>query len=118
MTYPTHEEMVADAKAGLTIARHGSQHWAVIRSGDVPMVVYADLTTKEAAEIALDVVAEQIADNGHVYGPSEIPSSHFERPGWALKCLREAGVEHHDLMGLAFRLVNGRDDPEAWEIPF
>jgi hypothetical protein len=119
MTYQSHEKTLAAARAGLTVARHGNQRWAVISTGDDPMVIYWGLDRKEAAEIALEMVAVQMADNGNFYGPSEIPDCYFEGAGWVLKCLREAGVERDDLKDLAFRIADGpRGKTTDCEIPF
>ena len=85
-------EILDDARDHLAVAKHGKQHWAVIWTGDAPMVVYSGLATPEAAEVALYITAEQIADNGEPYGPSEVPLDHFEAVGQLLKHLRNDGI--------------------------
>ena len=58
----------------------------------VPMVIYSDLESREAAEVARGEVLGQAINDCHVYGPSEVPLSHFNAVGRVLLELRSSGT--------------------------
>lgn len=91
-------------KAPLNIVRHGNQRWAVILNGKEPVVVYAGLGTQEAAEAARHEAAGQMAENGSMYGPSEVPSETFEQVGRVMQTLRDQGLGEHATVELACKV--------------
>jgi hypothetical protein len=115
------QTLVTKAKQNLIIVRDGNARWGVMQTGDQFVIVYSNLTTREAAELALDQAAYQIADSGNIFGPSAVNNHWFERNGWFLKTLRDAGVElgNDAVKSLAFELAEGPQLPvETDDLPF
>ena len=57
--------------------------------GDPVDVIYGPLETREAADCARTDVILNIEDAGHYYGPSEVPSEHWNAHGRVLLFLRD-----------------------------
>ena len=57
--------------------------------GDPVDVIYGPLETREAADCARTEVILNIEDAGHYYGPSEVPSEHWNAHGRLLLFLRD-----------------------------
>ena len=111
------------------VAGCGTHQWAVISKegmsdGDAPFVtvIYSELASKEAAEVARCYALVGLTDASHnsPYGPSDVPFSHFNSLGRVLKKLRDANAESDDLIGLAYEIANSTDGGRNWseDIPF
>ena len=90
----TYQDRLSNARRNLSVARDGNTEWAVIWTGDKPMVVYSGLASREAAEVAMDTAMHQLADNGQPYGPSALPDSYFNAVGDVLMRLKRDGAEN------------------------
>ena len=109
----------------LCIAGDGSTNWAVISmlggsrfDGKYPCIVSSDLSTKEAAEIALRRAELRVADDGIPYGSSSTSRYYIEKAGLVLAELRKSEVSASDDVELAIRITDTACCPVDDEIPF
>ena len=72
--------------------------------GKCPCIVSSDLSTKEAAEIALRKAELRVSDDGIPYGSSSTSRCYFEKAGLVLAELRKSEVDASSDVELAIRI--------------
>ena len=109
----------------VVIAGDGDHDWAVISlSGkyrfsddddETPCIIYSDLNSREAAEVARRRLLRDYADPQLIsYPPS---SRQFNAAGRVLQTLRSEGVAHDNIIALAAIIANAAGDPSQGRNP-
>ena len=108
------------------IVGDGMTNWAVMskrghfRFHDPhPVVIYAGLSTCEAAEVARQDALANFAENPHSpYPKNSVPLSYLNAVGRVVAKLRKDGVQTEDMVRLAVGIAEAAAGPDSSHGPF